>query len=105
MTNDDIDEFLKEGCIDFDLCNDKLINLQMDKPTYLTNSLKTKKNIAYMLRYQGKFYFVMGRYTEALEYLTKLLEFEPSDPFALRYQAEIYHIMERYEESLMGLDK
>ena len=58
-----------------------------------------------MLRYQGKFYFVVGKYEQALKYLTKLLKLEPNDPFALRYRGEIYHIMKKYEESLADLDK
>ena len=68
----------------------------------LTKLLETKQN---HLRYQGKFYFVIGKYKQALEYFTKLLELEPNDPFALRYQGEIYHIMKKYEKSLVDLDK
>ena len=64
--------------------------------------METNQNI---LRYQGKFYFVVGKYEHALEYLTKLLKLEPNDPFALRYRGEIYHIIKKYEESLMDLDK
>src|SRR5256885_17260579 len=102
MTDDDIDEFLKDKCIDLNyLYNDKLRRLQIDGPAELT----TKQNIAYALRYQGKFYFFVGRYEQALEYLTKLLEFEPNDSFSLKYRAESYCIMKRYEESLMDLGK
>src|SRR5204863_3357297 len=64
--------------------------------------LETNQN---NLRYQAKFYFVVGKYEQALEYLTKLLKLEPIDLFALRYRGEIHHIMKRYEESLMDLDK
>ena len=64
--------------------------------------LETDQNI---LRYQGKFYFVVGKYGQAFKYLTKLLKLKPNDPFALRYQGEIHHIMKKYEKSLMDLDK
>src|SRR5277367_295698 len=101
MTDYDIDEVLKKKWINLNLCNDELINKQID----LTKSLEITQNSIHMLRYQGKFYFVMGKYEKALEYLIKLLELEPNDQFALRYQSEIYNIMERYIEALVDLDK
>ena len=105
MTENDIDEILKQKWVNFNLCNDDLISQQIDILANLTKSLKTRQNIADLLRYRGKFDFVMGKYEKAFEYLTKLLEFEPNDPFALKYQGELYHIMKRYEESLVDLDK
>ena len=105
MTDDDIDEVLKQGWVNLNLCDDELISQQINILANLTKSLKTRQNIVDALRYQGKFYFIIGKYEEAFEYLTKLLELEPNDPFALKYQGEIYHIMKRYEESLVDLDK
>ena len=101
MTDDDIDQVLKKKWINLNLCNDELISQQIDKISDLKKSLE----IIYILRYQGKLYFVIGKYEQALEYLTKLLELESNDSFALRYQSEIHHIKERYIESLMDLDK
>ena len=101
MNDDDIDEVLKEKWTNLNLCNYELISQQIDRFTDLTKSLEKQ----HVLRYQGKFYFVVGEYEQALEYLTKLLELEPNDLFALRYQGEIHHIMKRYEESIMDLDK
>src|SRR5947208_1513601 len=97
MSDDDIDEVLKEKWADLNLCNDELISQQTD----LTKSLEGQ----HVLRYQGKFYFVICKYEQAFEYLTKLLKLEPNDLFALRYRGEIHHIMKRYEESLVDLDK
>ena len=57
------------------------------------------------LKYQGKFYFVVGKYKQALEYLTKLLELKSNDSFALKYRAETYYIIKKYEKSSMDLDK
>ena len=59
----------------------------------------------HILRYQGKFYFVMGRYEQALTDLTKLLKFDTNNLFALRYRAETYYMIEKYEESLADLNK
>ena len=101
MTDDDIDEVLKEKWTNLNLCNYELISQQINGFTDLTKSLEKQ----HVLRYQGKFYFVVGEYKQALEYLTKLLKLEPNDPFALRYRGEIYHIMKKYEESLVNLDK
>ena len=101
MNDDDIDEVLKEKWINLNLCNDELINQQIDRHADLTKSLEQQ----HVLRYQGKFYFVICRYEQAFDYLTKLLELEPNDLFALRYRGEIHHIMKRYQESLMDLDK
>ena len=99
--DDDIDEVLKEKWSNLNLCNDELISQQTDRLADLTKSLEEQ----HVLRYQGKFYFVICNYKQAFEYLTKLLELEPNDLFALRYRAEIHHIMERYGESLVDLDK
>src|SRR2546430_16984213 len=105
MNSDDIDEALKEKWINLNSCNNKLISQQINILANLTKSLKTRQNIVDLLRYQGKFYFVIGDYEKAFEYLTKLLELEPNDPFALKYQGELYHIMKIYENSLVDLDK
>ena len=101
MSDDDIDEVLKEKWFNLNLCNDELISQQADKPDDLTKSLEEQ----HVLRYQGKFYFVICKYEQAFDYLTKLLELEPNDLFALRYRGEIHHIMKRYKESLVDLDK
>ena len=101
MNDDDIDEVLKKKWTNLNLCNDEIISQQTDKFADLTKSLKEQ----HVLRYQGKFYFVLCNYNHAFKYLTKLLELEPNDLFALRYRGEIHHIMKRYEESLMDLDK
>src|SRR5271170_2387748 len=90
MTDDDVDEVLKKKWINLNLCNDELISQQIDRIADLTKSTE----IAHKLRYQGKLYFVMGKYEQALEYLTKLLELDPNDQFALRYQSEIHYILE-----------
>src|SRR5271155_159004 len=92
MTDDDVDEVLKKKWINLNLCNDELISQQIDKIADLTKSLE----IIHTLKYQGKLYFVMGKYEQALEYLTKLLEYEPNDLFALKYQSEIHHIKRGY---------
>ena len=101
MNDDDIDEVLKENWFNLNLCNNELINQLTDILADLTKSLEQQ----HMLRYQGKFYFVICKYEQAFEYLTKLLELEPNDLFALRYRGEIHHIMKRYEKSLVDLDK
>ena len=105
MNDDDIDESLKKKW------SDRLVNYSKPKSFYnklffkslsLPILLETNKNI---LRYHGKFYFVVGKYEQALEYLTKLLELEPNDLFSLKYRAEIYYILKKFEESLVDLDK
>ena len=58
-----------------------------------------------MLKYQGKFYFIVGRYERAITDLSKLLELETSNAFALKYRGETYFMMEKYEESLVDLNK
>ena len=105
MADDDIDEVLKKKWVNLNLCNDELINQQIDKIADLTKSLEITQNNAHALRFQGRHYSVMGNYEQALEYLTKLLELEPNDSFALKYRGEIYHIMKKYEESLTDLNK
>ena len=105
MTDDDIDEALKKNWIDvLNPYNSELINQQMNRFADLTKSFKIKQT-EHILRYQGKFYFVMGRYEKALAELTKLLEFDISNSFALRYQAETYYMIEKYEESFTDLNK
>ena len=101
MTNNDIDEVFKKKWVNLNLCNDELISQQINDLT----SLEFGQNNTYTLRYQGKLYFVLGKYEQALEYLMKLLELEFNDSFALGYRGEIYHIMGKYEESLVDLDK
>ena len=106
MTNDDIDEVLKEKWIEIlNPYNDKLISQQMDEFADLIKPFETKQNIAHILRYQGKFNFIIGRYEQALADLTKLLEFETNDTFALRYRGETYYMTEKYKESLTDLEK
>ena len=97
MTYDDINEFIKELSIEVpNLCNYELLNQQIMN---ITKSLEIQQNIA-QLKCKGKFYFIIGKYEQALVDFTRLLEFESMDPFALRYQGETYHMMEKYEESL-----
>ena len=67
--------------------------------------METKKNISHILKYQVKFYFIIGKYEQALKDLTKLLDSDPNNAFALKYQGETYFMMERYEESLASLEK
>ena len=67
--------------------------------------MEAKQNTANTLKYQEKFYFVVGKYEQALKYLTKLLELKPNDLFSLKYRAEIYCILEKFEESIVDLDK
>ena len=109
MIDDDVDEALKRRWREvLNPCNGELINQQMDRFADLTKSFEieqTEQDIAHILRYRGKFYFVMGKYEQALADLTKLLEFETSDAFALRYRAETYYMIEMYEESLADLNK
>src|SRR3989337_3076109 len=106
MTDDDVDEVLKEKWIGiFNPYNDELISQQMDEFTDLIKSFEIKQDIAHKLRYRGKFYFVIGRYEQALADLTKLLEFDTNDAFALRYRGETYYMTKKYEESLTNLNK
>ena len=109
MTDDDIDEVLKEKWIEIlNPYNDELISQQMDEFANLTKSFETEQteqNIAHILKYRGKLYFVIGRYEQALADLTKLLEFDTNDAFALRYRGETYCMTKKYEESLTDLNK
>jgi len=106
MTDDDVDEVLKEKWIEiFNPYNDKLISQQMDEFTDLIKSFEIEQDIAYKLRYRGKLYFIIGRYEQALADLTKLLEFDTNDAFALRYRSETYYMTKKYEESLTDLNK
>ena len=105
MTDDDIDEALKKNWIEvLNPYNGELINQQMDRFADLTKSFEIELN-EQILRYQGKFYFIMGIYEQALTNLTKVLEFDTNDSFALRYRAETYYMIEKYEESLIDLNK
>ena len=106
MTNDDIDDVLKEKQIEIlNSYNDELISKQMDEFTDLISSFEIKQDIAHKLRYRGKLYFIIGRYEQALADLTKLLEFDTNDAFALRYRGETYYMTKKYEESLTDLNK
>ena len=108
MTNDDIDEVLKKNWIEvLNPYNGELINQQMNKFVDSTKLYETEQieQNTHILRYQGKFYFIMGRYEQALTDLTKLLKFDTSNSFALRYRAETYYMIEKYEESLADLNK
>ena len=105
MTDDDIDEVFKKDWIEvLNPHNGELINQQMNRFVDVTKSFEIEQ-AEHMLRYQGKFYFIVGRYEQALAYLTKLLEFDTSNSFALRYRAETYYMIEEYEESLADLNK
>src|SRR5688572_21961157 len=98
MTEDDIDEVLKKDWIGIlNPYNSKLINQQVDRFVDSTKLCKTGQTKQNLLRYQGKFYFVMGRYEQALAVLTKLLEFNTNDPFALKYRGETYYIIGKYD--------
>ena len=102
MTDDDIDEVLKEKWIEvLNPYNSELINQQINE---FANLIEIEQNVLHILRYQGKFDFVMGRYERALAGLTKLLEFESNDAFALRYRGETHYMMKRYKESLKDLN-
>ena len=106
MTDDDIDEVLKEKWTEIlHPYNDELISQQMDQFADLIKSFEIKHDIAHILRYRGKLNFIIGRYEQALADLTKLLEFETNDAFALRYRGETYYMTEKYEESLADLNK
>ncbi len=69
------------------------------------NLTEIEWNVLHILRYQGKFNFIMGRYEQALANLIKLLEFETNNIFALRYQGETYYMIKKYEEFLADLNK
>ena len=113
MTDDDIDEFLKKKWIEaLNLYNDELINDLLIKSfeskqdillSKIKNWLVKKDKYKYILKYRGKFYFVIGKYEEALANLTKLLDFEPNNAFALKYKGETYFMMKKYKESLACL--
>ena len=62
MTDDDIDEVLKQKWVNLNLCDDELISQQINILANLTKSLKTIQNLVDVLRYQGKFYFVICKY-------------------------------------------
>ncbi len=97
--SNDIDEFLKKKWI-------KALNLCDDESIYdLTESFKAKQNTLYELGYQGKFYFTIGKYEQALMDLTKLLEIEPNNVFALKYRGETYYMMEEYNKSFADIKK
>ena len=99
MTHDDIEETLKEKWAEvLNPYNDELISQQL-------KSFETKQDNTHMLKYQGKFYFIVGRYEQAIADLTKLLEIEINNTFALRYRGETYFMMEKYEKSLADLNK
>src|SRR3989337_4153815 len=99
MTDDDVDEDLKEKWIEIlNPYNSELISQQIDEFTDLTKSFEIKQDIAHKLRYRGKLYFVIGRHEQALADLTKLLEFDTNDAFALRYRGETYYMTKKYEE-------
>ena len=79
MTDDDIDEILKKKWVEIlNPYNDELISQQL-------KSFETEQDIIHLLKYRGKFYFVLGRYEQAIADFTKLLEFEANNTFALRY--------------------
>ena len=102
MTYDDINEFLKELLIEIpNLCSYELLSQQIMN---LTKSLEIRQNVV-QLKCRGKFYFIIGKYEQALIDLTKLLKFRSNDPFALKYRGETYHMIKRYGESLADLDK
>src|ERR1700722_2533984 len=119
MTIDDIDEFLRKKWIEaLNLYNDKLINDLLiksfeAKQDVLLNKIRNKEEnnkksisyTSYTLKYRGKFYFVIGKYEQAIADLTKLLEFEPNNAFSLKYQGEAYFMMKKYEESRTCLNK
>ena len=124
MTNDDIDEFLKKKWAEaLNIYNDELINdlliksfkakqnILLKEPIFnkirnwLIKGDKNKQSILYTLKYRGKFYFVIGKYEQAIADLTKLLEFEPNNAFSLKYQGEAYFMMKKYEESRTCLNK
>ena len=106
MTDDDLDEVLKKDWIEvLNPYNGKLINQQVNRFVDSTKLYKTGQTEQNVLRYQGKFYFVIGRYEQALADLTKLLEFNTNDTFALKYRGETYYMMAKYEESLADLNK
>ena len=99
MTDDDIEEALKKKWVELlNSYNDELISQQL-------KSFETEQDIIHLLKYRGKFYFVIGRYEKAIADLSKLLELETSNAFALKYRGETYFMMEKYEESLADLNK
>src|ERR1044072_3336786 len=105
MTDDDIDEALKKNWIDvLNPYNSELIDQQMDRFADLTKSSKIKQT-EHILKYQGKFYFIIGRYEKALTELTKLLEFDSSNSFALRYRVKKNYIIKKKKKKNNNLYK
>ncbi|SRR6266498_4654679 len=103
MNNDDIDDSLREKWNEvLNSNNDKLASQEIDR---LANLKLFEQSIINILKYRAKFYFIIGRYGQALADLTKLLEIEQNNAFALKYRGEIYYMMERYEEALVDLNK
>ena len=99
ITDDDISEVLKAKWVEIlNTYNDELMSQQI-------KSFETEQDVIHMLKYQGKFYFVVGKYEQTIADLTKLLELETNNAFALRYRGETYYIMKKYEESLVDLNK
>ena len=99
MTDDDIDKVLKKKWMEvLNPYNDELISQQL-------KSFETEKDNTHMLKYQGKFYFIIDRYEQAIADLSKLLELETSNAFALKYRGETYFMMEKYDKSLVDLNK
>jgi tetratricopeptide (TPR) repeat protein len=99
MTDNDVDWTLKKKWVEvLNPYNEEFISQQIKQ---LANSLVTEP----ILRYRGKFYFVVGRYEQAIADLTKLLELDANDLFALKYRGEAYYMMKIYEESLVDLNK
>lgn len=95
ITDNDInDVLLKEKWIE--ALNPQSTN-QIDKLYKLAKLIEQK--------YQGKIFFIMGKYEKALINLTKILDSKPNDPFALKYRGETYYVMKRYKESLTNLNK
>ncbi len=76
MTDDDIDKDLKELWIEF---------LNPYNSELIANLTEIERNVSHILKYQGNFNFVMGRYEQALTDLIKLLEFETNNVFALSF--------------------
>ncbi len=73
MNDDDIDDVLKEKWIYIlNPYNNEFISQQINR---FMDSFDTEQSVAHILRYQGKFGLVTGRYEQALANLTKLLEF------------------------------
>ncbi|RIB25745.1 hypothetical protein C2G38_2066684, partial [Gigaspora rosea] len=67
------------------------------KYSAMTNGFESSSilpnNNALALEYQGRVYFIIGKYDEAFEDFTKLLEIVPYNKIALRYRGEINYMM------------